>query len=296
MDQLEEALAELEVLTADIERTRGGHDALLGGVADLKGTYEVRLGRPDAAEVSLRRALQLWEGVEDASPTALAHTLSKLANLRSYKGASDEAMELYARAEAVLDGVPDDNAASRTNILCDWAAALGIAGRHAEAAELFSRALVYAEQAYSPTSPSSASVWAMRSAALRRAGQPLAALRDAERSLEILAEGRAKPSAGIARAAMAKGLALVELERFEAALDPLESALPALKAEGQGARYHAALVEFGLARALVGTHQQHNRAITLARTARDVFLAQPNAGGDEAKAATHWLRAHASSH
>jgi eukaryotic-like serine/threonine-protein kinase len=203
---------------------------------------------------------------------------------------TQEALELTKRAVALKDKVLPPDHPDRALSLNTEANILVELNRSNEALKLLGRVYDIFVRAYGPSSTEAAVALNNQSESLIALGRPAEALTLARQSEVIWKAhiGSRHPFLGYPLTAL--GRALVALARPEEAIAPLERALR-LREAGEHDPSMIAETRFALARALWDSHLERNRAVSLAKQARQGCIQ----AGDATRAAEvdAWFAGHA---
>jgi tetratricopeptide (TPR) repeat protein/predicted Ser/Thr protein kinase len=273
-----------------IARTTGDHDMALRAATQLVyllGFHVSRLG--DAGEWSRHVQAELpWVSAEEEQ----ASSLNTLGGLAFLQGKHQEAIALCQRALIVWEQVLGPGHPRVTHALGNLGVVLHAQGKYAEATELHRRSLAIIEMALGAEHPSVTYSLNNLAASLYLQGARAEAAGAYRRALAVgeQAVGREHPLLGD----LLVGLALTSLDdqRAAEALPLAERALAVLERHEAGPETLSE-ARFVLARALMGTGQDPQRALALAREARDALRTRsaPRSLIDLAEVEA-WLRAH----
>ncbi len=251
------------------------------------GLVLVRQGKFDVAEGIFQRALAIWElTLGDAHPM-LAKTLNNL-GLTLNKQGKPGALELYQRAIAIWEGAfgprHPDLALSLNNI----GLLLKGQGKHDEATGYFERAIDIWQESLGPDHPNVAIALNNLGEILSSQKQYAQARTQFERALVIFEKKLGPDHPNVSYVLTGLGDTLLGLGDTQAALPLLKRAL-SQRETTTGDKVELARTRFTLARAL-SQAGQHPRARTLARQARQEYLAAGSHTQSQVARIDTWLK------
>ena len=250
------------------------HPALATTLLNL-GTVHGKLGQLDEAEADLQESLEIFERAHGPDHPAVADPLTNLGNVARARGEPKAAVAAYRRAVQIREAAGSPTSPTLATPLSNLGVVLSSIGEHAEAEAIHGRVVRLFEEAHGRDHSRTASAYVNRGDAAFRQGKLAAAERDfmtaagilgrvapksrahvtalldlgevrlaAERweharttyvEVWALAKAVKAPPVVSAKAAVGLGRALVELQRGEDALPPLQWARARLREAGDPA-------------------------------------------------------------
>lgn len=253
---------------------------------DRLGSSAMQAGDLDAAIDHHRRALEIRELAGDENPQGLALSLLHLGSAEIGRGRHEEAVAYHERARRAFEEAlgPDHPYVAVT--LINQAVSRVEQQRYDEALKLYREALAIREAVYGRDHPVVAQVAFNLGVAHNKRGAHAEALTPLGRALAIWTQHR---SDGDRRDALtALGEAHLGLGQAGRALTLLEEALILTEGDERSPEF-AGLTQFALARALDALGRDPERAVTMARAARDNFERVPGISRRELAAVLAWL-------
>ncbi|HET6585259.1 MAG TPA: tetratricopeptide repeat protein, partial [Nannocystaceae bacterium] len=289
--ELAESRSLFEQALAVAEAQGEGHPEVARTLVNL-AVVQQQMGETEAAEVSLERALPVFEAAYGGEHPHVASVLNNLGGLQYETGEYEAARATHERALAVRLALYGENHASVAQTYHNLANAYVGLHDDAKALELLQKSLAIREAALGPDHPVIASTLANEANSLVRLDRGEEALPLLDRAIAILEKVHGPDNIAVAYPLTARGEALVALDRNREAIAPLERALVLREHDANVDPKLTGATRFTLARALVASGGDERRARALAVLALADFRSATTTTHDDLKRIEAWLAEH----
>ncbi|WP_434420409.1 tetratricopeptide repeat protein [Nannocystis pusilla] len=288
----EAAHALYEEVLAIYQRAYGEHHPLVARTLNNIGYVLLAQHRVDEAAQRFERAFKILAHVHGDDHPQLVIALTNLANVATERGDHETAIARYLRAKSIGERRLGPDHPDLAAVFSNLGSLYARQGRLAEAEPLLQRAIANTERNRGDDEILRAEDLTRLGELRARQGRHNESLALHQRALALLGRSLPPDNPFLALPLLGSGAAQLALGDPLAALAPLERALRLMLLDPAARPNEVAVARFTLARALVASQQEPDRARELARAARELFVADP-LEASQVTAVDAWLAAQA---